>query len=359
MSNQKQNLTMKFTDVVATQINIESVKIGKDKVPLLRYGSDKKNLFIQGPWIKMRQYGVPPGEMLKNGKKNDYYQNEEQRKSLRIPVDKVCCVQTNSEQDNSDEIELFITKMKEIDNHIKNSPVFMTSSDIDLDNKEKYNNIYRKPIKSKKVSTTEPKEKYYSMKFKFDVENSTGKIRTEFISINPDTNEKTIANKEDGSITIDEIDKLISYNSEVQPLFQLVKIWSQDKGDWGVTLKLKKCRVKKQVYVQDSKSEFLDSDEDSDTIETVVPTKTSKQTSEPVKTQPEEKQETKKTPVKQVVQADSEDDSDDESDDDVIKPVTKNIKQPVKKMVASDDESDEDTKKKQQKAKAKSKKATA
>ena len=66
------NITMKFNDVVVKEITVEDVKIGKEKVQLLRYGPDKKNLVIQGPWIKMKQYGIPPGETLSNGNKNDY-----------------------------------------------------------------------------------------------------------------------------------------------------------------------------------------------------------------------------------------------------------------------------------------------
>ena len=265
MTSQKQNVTMKFSDVDVKQISVESVKMGKDQVPLLRYGSDKRTLFIQGPWIKMRQYGLPPGKTLANGIKNEYYVDEESRKSLRIPVDKSCAVLSNPKDPsttNEDDIDAFIQKLKEIDAHIKNSSQFMKSANVDPDDKEKYTNIYRKPSKPKKP-TADPKEKYYSMKLKFDVDNKSGQIRTEFTSINGDTNEKSVSNDESGNVSLETLEKLLTYNVEICPLFQLVKIWTQTTGAWGVTLKLKKCRVKKYAHTKESNAEFLDSDDES------------------------------------------------------------------------------------------------
>ncbi len=256
---------MKFSDVDVKQISVETVKMGKDEVPLLRYGSEKRTLFIQGPWIKMRQYGLPPGKTLANGVKNEYYVDEKSRESIRIPIDKACAVLSNPKDpstSNESEIDAFTQKLKEIDVHIKNGSQFMSSAKVDADDKEKYTNIYRKPSKPKKP-TTEPKEKYYSMKLKFDVDNKSGQIRTEFTSINGDTNEKSISNDENGNISLDVLEKLLTYNVEVCPLFQLVKIWTQSTGAWGVTLKLKKCRVKKYTHTKESNAEFLDSDDES------------------------------------------------------------------------------------------------
>ena len=104
-----QTITLKFKDVDVEKITCESVKMGKDIVPLIRYGTDKKTLFIQGPWLKMKQYGIPAGEFLSNGIKNDYYTGEESRLSVRFPVDASCCVNI----DNSD-----ITKAKALSEKI-------------------------------------------------------------------------------------------------------------------------------------------------------------------------------------------------------------------------------------------------
>jgi len=349
MSNQK-NITMKFSDVDAKLINIESVKMGKDEVPLLRYGPEKKTLIIQGPWIKMKQYGLPPGELLSNGIKNEYYKDEESRKSLRVPIDKACCVQSNPKDPesatNEDDIVEFLEKLKQIDSHVKNSKDFLKASKIEDDDKEKYVPIYRKPSKPKKP-TKEPKEKYYSMKLKFDIENESGDIKTEFIYINGDTNEKQVMNNESGKISIQDLEKLITYNCEVLPLFQVVKIWTQSTGAWGITLKLKKCRVRKYSYARDNSAEFLDSDDESE-----VPTKTVKTLSSASASVSASASASASAAASTVAStkplevAEVKSDSDQESDDGYVKPITSKTSTTsrVVKQINSDNESDDDPK---------------
>ena len=303
------NVTMKFQNVIIDQITVESVKMGKDSVPLIRYGPRKEILYIQGPWLKMSQYGVPPGETLSNGAKNEFYGGEDSRLSIRFPIDKRCCVQIKPdeapEETNAEEIEAFIIFLKALDAHIKNTPHVMTVAGIDEDEKEKYVSIYRKPAKSKKA---EAKEKFYSMKVKLDTDglrDEEKKIKTEVYQYAENSKDTTLLNV-DRYISLEDFDTVVGYNSEVLPIIQLVKVWTQSKGDWGITLKLKKIRVKSIINTERANPDFVDSDE-----EVAVITKQIKEIK--LETKPESKPESKpkasvKVGQKGIVEVESDED---------------------------------------------------
>jgi hypothetical protein len=359
-----QNISMKFKDVIVKQITCEAVKMGKDTVPLMKYGPDKKTLYITGPWIKLKQFGIPPGETLSNGAKNDYYAGEDSRLSIRFPIDSKCCVQDDKNPDvtNTEEMEDFIKFLQTLDEHIKTDPTFMTVSGIDPDDKEKYTSIYRKPTKPKK-SGKDTKEKYYSMKTKLDTDglDSDKKIKTEFYILDKDTNQYSLVNR-NKYIQLEDIEETLKYNSEVLPVFQFVKVWTQSTGGWGVTLKLKKVRIKNSVYSEQGDAIFLDDDNYEQTEKVMPPKPPSAPTPTPVNKQ-------------KLVEVESDDDSDEESDEEVAQVVASKVKveksdsesddEPVKpkqvtKIVASDSESDEDVKpKKPIKKVTKAKKASA
>jgi hypothetical protein len=320
MANQL-NITLKFKDVKIDEITCEKITMGKGSsnnlpVTLLRYGSDKKTLHIQGPWIKIKQFGVPPGQTLSNGDPNKYYNSEESRLSIRFPIDEKCCCTTTETNTNETEITEFINFLKNLDNHIKK---LVTDEEID-----KYTPIYRKGIKSK--TSTSSNTKFYSMKTKLDTgkysegKDKDNKIMTEFHEYNNETSKYEIVNNPaNNQISLDRLEKLVKYNSEVLPIFKLVKIWTQQTGSWGVTLKLAKARVKNPVYSEKGCAIFLDEDneEHMDTSAKVKPP------APPVKLSNKKE--------------DSE--SDDESDDDL--PVTQ--KASKTKVIESDSDSDSES----------------
>jgi hypothetical protein len=342
------NITLKFKDVKVEEITCEKVTIGKggNVVPLLRYGSDKKTLNIQGPWIKMKQYGIPPGKTLSNGEVNKFYNSEESRLSIRFPIDEKCCCNISPDSQNTNEAEIteFINFLKKLDNHIKK---IITDED-----PNEYTSIYRKGIKAK--SNTSSNIKFYSMKAKLDTgkyketkdNKETEKIMTEIHEYNNETGKYDIANNpSNNQITLDNLEKIIKFNSEVLPIIKLVKIWTQDNNKWGVTLKLEKIRVKNPVYSEKGSAIFLEDGED-----------------EYLNMPPE-------PPVsKKVAEVDS--DSDSESDDEPVK-VSKSKKidsdseeevvKPTKQiMTVPDSDSDEDeAPKKSAKKPTKSRKAVA
>lgn len=242
------NKTIKYNQVDAKLIRVESVKMGKDQVPLIRYGKDGSTLNIQLPWIKLSQYGLPPGEKLGNGADNEYYTTEEARESIRLPLD-----------ESIPEIKELIHILQEMDKHIKHSEQIKTESAIEEDNYEKYKPIYRKPGKSKKTKKDEVQRvKHNYIKIKIDTDYKSKAIKSEFVVVDRET--KEVSKFECSSIK--DLESLLVYNSEIQAIVQVVKVWEQASGDWGVTLKLKKARVMKpESRGQISDADFVD-DED-------------------------------------------------------------------------------------------------
>ncbi len=358
-SNGNNSVTMKLKDIDTDKVTVEKVKMGSDDVYLMRY--DGKTLYLQLSNSKLLQYGIPPGEKLTNGVKNEFYQGEDSRLSLRIPMDPKCAVSTVGDSTNEADIMADIAQLKKLDKRIKD--VLFDAAGIDADDKEKYVPLYRKPAKSKKPSAND-KEKFYSVKAKFDTTNEPDgvpkKIKTEFWDVS--SGDKQLLNGSNGYISLKEIEDLVTFKCEVCPVVQLVKVWTQAKGDWGVTLKLKKIRVKQSSYNVSNDAEFLASDD-----EQPVTTKSSK----PAVTQQAESDDSdssddepvqvaapKSQPAKKVV---ATVDSDSESDQEVAPVAPK--KQAMKvQQVDSDSDSEEDVKaKKTTKAKTvtKSKKSVA
>lgn len=344
-TSQSNNVTMKYTDIDPSLIWVEDVKMGKESVPLIRYGPGKNTLCVQGPWIKMSQYGIPPGEYLNNGAKNEYY-NEEARDSMKFPLDVRCAVQTDLEDEsktNSSEIKAFIEKLKAIDEHIKKSSQIISASGIEEDNIMRYKPICRKPAPpKKKVVGVEPKEKFYYMKTKLATNFANKKeIITEFYDIDRTTNKvlNQVTTGDSKHITLEDLEKFITFNCEQLPIIQFVKVWIQSTGDWGITLKLKKCRVKKSIKTSAVNTEFLESDEEAE----MKPIKATKEASV--------KEASAKAPAKStkgVATVDSASDND-ESDDDTVPaiPVVAAKGKPTPKKVepepSDDDSEDEDS----------------
>ena len=341
------NITLKLCDVDETQIVIDKVKIKENYHLLVRYGPEKKTLNFQPSKTKQRQFPIQPGQVLPNGKKNEYYTDEEARLSAKFCIDPRCAVNTNpSDPDETNEAEIAadVEKLKKIDARIKNELYKLCG--IDDDDKEKYVPIHRKPVKSKKP-TVNDREKYYTVKAKFDwkngVEDPTSSILTEFYSVDSETkNWKTAKLLNTNShISLTEIEKALTLNTEVQPVLQCVKVWTQSTGAWGVTIKLKMLRLMKTEYTQRGNASFLNSDDEEEDTTPVVKKQVATVDSDsdeesddevqqvaPVKAQPAP------TTTKKVAVVES--DSDEESDEEEVKPVKKApAKTPVKAKKAS------------------------
>lgn len=308
------NGTINYLDVDVSQIKVENVKLGSDTVTMIRYGPTNRELIIQCPSIKMNQYGLPPGETLNNGSKNEYYTTEEARDSMKFPLDADNCNITNEDGNNNrNEIKAFIAKLKEIDERIKNSDDILEKAGIDSDDKEKYTKIFRNS-KSKKAGD---KVKYSYIKTKLKVNYKNKKeIQTEFYEVDRDTKKasRVVSNKD--YILLEDLEKLCEYNCEQQPIIQFVKVWTQSSGQWGVTVKLLKSRIKKgNKSMKSVSSDFIDDD----TFEKTF-----------IKSDDSEEVAPKKLEIKAKIAPPVE------SDDEV--PPPKNVKKVVAPVESSDDE---------------------
>jgi hypothetical protein len=141
-----------------------------------------------------------------------------------------------------------------------------------------------------------------------------------------------------GFISMDDIEKLVTFNSELVPIIKFVKVWTQPTGAWGVTLKLMKLRVKKQASKKArNDADFLDSDEESDSVPQAA--------AKPAVSAAKPAVSAAKPAVSVAADSSDEEESDAESESDekpavVAKPATK--KAVVAVESSSDEESDEE-----------------
>ena len=318
----KQNgITIHYTDVNINDIIVEQTKFGGDLVPLVKYGPTKRDLIVQGPYIKMNEYGIPPGEKLNNGKKNDYYLSEESRDSMKFPLDpERSSVSTDDGQSNSEEIKEFVNVLKAIDKYIKESKAVHEAINLDSDDIEKYVPIYRKP-KPVKKGDTKVKSPYIKTKLATQHPNKT-QIITKFYNVSKATNEKTRVLTSGSYITLEDLEKFYTFNCEQQPVIKFVKVWTQNSGGWGITTKLMLSRIRK--------SERVNNDDYADFIDEKPSKQPQKQTLQQVDSSDDEpiKHQNNKKEQKQV----------DSSDDEPVPQIKQAPKQKVQKQVDSSDD---------------------
>lgn len=250
MSN---NQVIKFNDINLQNITVVPY-IKKDKPTnfLLNYNGGQ--FVTQCCWIKnCSGGGLAPGETLGNGAKNLYYTTQEARDSFKIPLNEEdgSCVQPDGTS-NSEEIKHFIQTLKNIDKHIKYSKEIHRIMNIDEDDVEKYSSIYKKDKKKKDATLN-----YGTVKVKLLVNFEDKKqITTALFDVDRETG---VVTPYDPVNDIYKLETIIKYNCEILPIIKFVKIWKKPNGEWGVTLKLLKARIKKPISKNsNSEAEFID-----------------------------------------------------------------------------------------------------
>lgn len=352
-------MTTNYSDVDVTRLSFtdleENTRSKGQKIAYPRYdhpsqGSDSP-LFIQFPWVNLNSYGIP--------RLGEYYSDDSQRSFVKIPLDQ-----------SIPEVKQFSELLQSIDEKM-GSDEFKEKMFGAKSSKYQYQPIYRLPQEEDEDTKKDPNKKDYGprhpyMKLKIDTSFPDGKVKSHVFSSIPGANGKRTRTKVDGISSIDDMSSHICFMSKIRPIGRPVKLWAQpaNKKDptYGLTIKMAKVEVEpptkttsnvKQYLESDA---FLDSDNESETIETVKAVTTGSKTT------------TSKTPVKQVAQVESdeesEQDSDEESDEEVAKPVTKTAtsKAPVKQVAqveSDEDESDEEEVKPAKKTAAKATPAKA
>lgn len=325
----KSDMTTKFTEVEVSRLNFTDLEDNQrskgQKISYPRYTSENGSespLFIQFPWIDLKSYGVP--------KLGEYYADDSQRAFVKLPLDQ-----------SVPDVKQLSNLLKEIDEKLS-SDEFKEKMFGSKASKYEYQPIFRLPQEDDDDTKKETKKDYGPkhpyMKLKIDTTYPDNQVKT-IVFNSVLENGKRVRTKVDNVKTVDDFASHVCWMSRVHPVVRPVKLWAQapSKKDptYGLTFKIAKTEVEPPNKTNSNVKEylesdaFLDSDEESDTIETTAP-----KTSAPIPS-------TKPT-TKQVAQVDSDDDeSEEESDEDEVKPATKSAsKTPVKKVVDSDDESD-------------------
>ncbi len=333
----KSDMTTKFTEVDVSRLNFtdfeENQRSKGQKISYPRYTNPENGsevpLFVQFPWIDMKSYGVP--------KLGEFYSDDSQRSFVKVPLDQ-----------SVPEIKQLSEMLKQIDEKL-GSDEFKEKMFGAKSSKYEYQPIFRLPQEEDEGSKKETAKKDYGpkhpyMKLKIDTTYPDNQVKT-IIFNSVLENGKRVRSKVDGVKSIDDFASHVCWMSRIHPVVRPVKLWAQapNKKDptYGLTFKIAKTEIEppnktnsnvKQFLESDA---FLDSDEESDTIETVAPSKTTASvTAAPVK-------------GKQVAQVASDDESEeesgDESEEEVAKPPAKSAgKAPVKKVVESEDEEESD-----------------
>jgi hypothetical protein len=250
-------------------------------MPMYEDGDKPSMPTIQGPWMKLDNYGLP-SKNDKNGKprlnRAGFPLSDKERGSLKIPF--------NLEDPKSKALyDLLIS----IDQKLENDKEQLFG-----DKKKaaiyKYQSIVRNPVFNPDAPEDAPeKPDYFVLKLDFDIK--TNMIKSE-VFLNED-GERT-----DIKVTsLDDVQKYVRYMCEFRPVFKLAKLFStksaQDgKRTYGVGLKLVKIEVKPMVSTkQETETGFVETDDEEEVERKNLVTQVTKV---------EEKQEEDEEPSKKI-----------------------------------------------------------
>jgi hypothetical protein len=276
-SNKANEMTTNFTGVKVSHLNFtdfeENTRSKGQKISYPRYTSpdtcSEMPLFVQFPWVDMKSYGVP--------KIGEFYSDDSQRSFVKIPLDQ-----------SIPEIKQLSDLLREMDDKI-GSDKFKEKMFGSKASKYQYQPIFRLPQEEDEDTKKEAKKDYGPkhpyMKLKIDTTYPDNQVKS-IVFTSVMEGGKRVRNKVDGIKSIDDFASHVCWMSRIRPIVRPVKLWAQaaNKKDptYGLTFKIAKTEVEppnksnsnvKQFMESDA---FLDSDEESDTIETVAPVKSNK-----------------------------------------------------------------------------------
>lgn len=221
-----------------------------------RYMKDDKefNPQIQGPWMTLDNYGLPP-KTDKTGKpivgQSGQPLTDRERGKLRIPFNV-----------NDAEQKKFYDLIKKIDKKCETEKEVIFG-DKKKANVYKYTPLVRMPSENPDAPEDAPvKPEYFTVKF--DMEYESGNIKTKVYQ-NIDGDRKEVE-----TISMDDVQKYIRYKCELRPVFAISKLYASKtskgtdgKRDYGLGLTLKHVEVKpSQLTQQDMPDGGFINDED-------------------------------------------------------------------------------------------------
>jgi hypothetical protein len=258
-------MTTNYKDFNINYFNVsgELKQAAKGSTAFLTYGANNGTsntpLFLQLPWILLDNYGIP--------RLNEFFTEDSQRCFVKTPLN-----------DADPEVASCKTQLKSIDNKFSSDEFKIKLFGAAKAKKFAYQEIVRSPLiddENKNKNTMD------YMKIKLSTNYDTGEINTSVCTSIMENNKRVRANVADETIkTVDDISKYICYGARVRFIIRPVKLWAQASNAskdpmYGITFKLVKAEVELPMRMNTYKNllntdMFLDSDEESENIQTVA-----------------------------------------------------------------------------------------
>lgn len=293
-------------------------------------GASSTPLFLQLPWILLDNYGIP--------RINEFFTEDSQRCFVKTPL-------TNEDP----EIAECKTVLKSIDNKFSSDEFKIKLFGTAKAKKFAYQEIVRTPLVDEENKN---KNTMDYMKIKLSTNYDTGEINTSVCTSVLENGKRTRTNVQDDAIkTVDDISKYICYGARVRFIIRPVKLWAQASNAskdpmYGITFKLVKAEVELPQRMDSFKNllntdMFLDSDEETEPVQTVV--KANAPVSTPVSVDNKPSSSKNKSAVAIVASESSEGESESESDTEQQVASVKTINRAKSGVVElTDEESDEE-----------------
>ena len=331
-------MTTNYKDFNINYFNVsgELKQAAKGSTAYLTYsnnGASSTPLFLQLAWIELNTYGIP--------RLNDFFTEDSQRCFVKTPL----C-------DDIPEVADCKKVLKSIDNKFGSEEFRIKLFGAAKAKKfGAYQDVVRKPLTdddNKNKSTID------YMKIKISTNYDTGEINTSVCTSVMENNKRVRTNVPDESIkTVDDIAKYICYGARVRFIIRPVKLWAQAPNAskdpmYGITFKLVKAEVELPLRMNTYKNllntdMFLDSDEETESVQTVATASVITPASTPVSIDNKPSSSKNKSAVAVVASESSDEESESESDTEQPAASVKTINRAKSGAVElTDEESDEE-----------------
>jgi len=294
-------------------------------------GASSTPLFLQLPWILLDNYGIP--------RINEFFTEDSQRCFVKTPL-------TNEDP----EIAECKTVLKSIDNKFSSDEFKIKLFGTAKAKKFAYQEIVRTPLVDEENKN---KNTMDYMKIKLSTNYDTGEINTSVCTSVLENGKRTRTNVQDDAIkTVDDISKYICYGARVRFIIRPVKLWAQASNAskdpmYGITFKLVKAEVELPQRMDSFKNllntdMFLDSDEETEPVQTVVKASVITPASTHVSVDNKPSSSKNKSAVAVVASESSEGESESESDTEQVASVKTINRAKSGAVELTDEESDEE-----------------
>ncbi len=251
--------TIKIAQIDSHLFSLEAYQETDAKVPqkhgFIRY--DNKIVYFQTPELVLRTYGIPKFN-------EQYHKKDEDRAFIKIPLD-----------ESHAGGKLMLDKFKDLDQFFRGKQEQLFGKKA---NEYEYKELVKEPQQDDESDVEEKKEEikskypplpklpFLKAKIEFDYTSKAMKTKLSLVDEQSNVSEPVIQH-------IDDISQHLRLNSEYRLVISFSKHWAQKKAIsgkklWGITLKVRRVRVKSRPVLQKSGpyDDFVDSDSEENEI---------------------------------------------------------------------------------------------